>query len=56
MALLAHEVRERLMQSSCEPEDFIDILEIDLEQLMDAFSDEMMDHLDELDNAFDIGA
>lgn len=53
MTMLVHEVKERLVHC-CDPESFIDILEISMEQLMDAFEDEMMDNLDKIDNAFDI--
>ena len=53
MALLIHEVKERLTRC-CDPETFVDILELSIDQLMDAFEEEMMDKLDTLDNTFDL--
>ena len=38
----------------CDPETFIEVLEITMEELMDAFEDKLIEDADKFDDLFDI--
>jgi len=45
--------KERLAYC-CDPETFIEILELTMEDLMDSFEDRLIDNADKFDDLFDI--
>ena len=45
--------KERLAYC-CDPETFVDVLEITVEELMDAFEDRLIEEQDKFDELFDI--
>tara|TARA_R110002153_G_scaffold169429_1_gene322289 strand:- start:475 stop:651 length:177 start_codon:yes stop_codon:yes gene_type:complete len=45
--------KERL-EHCCDPETFVDVLEITMEELMDAFEDRLIEEQDKFDELFDI--
>lgn len=53
MALTLDEFKERLAMV-CDPDIFIDVLEIGTEELMEAFEDRLADNLDKFESIYDM--
>lgn len=55
MALTLEEFKDRLGKQ-CDPEVFIDVLEIDIDRLMDAFEFDILNNMSKFEDLFDIYA